>query len=803
MSSKPRFAAHSPPKDQPEKWQTMEAHSKGVKRRAKCFGRAFQAETLTSLAAVVHDIGKYSIEFQQYLDDCHTAKLNHLFPPKPGSAEHKCAGTYFAFNYLSHPCKALLAVCVYGHHGGLHSPLKTDDAVKLQVTRRNSTGQAEFPSIIEIAQQNELHLAQVSSTMIDCPILERINALRDNQDEHRRALEMLFRFVFSSLVDADCLDTERHFSPEQAKLRRYGSLQKFAPQWMSLLSTAQSKLQTEGKKKAQGNSLQTSVLRVRNEVYNACVSAGNLPPGLFTLTVPTGGGKTRSSLAFALTHALAHMQYPQLQRSRIVYAIPFTSIVDQTVVDFRTLLGHQGILEHHSAIDVRHTENEDENQKQSEISREFQRRLVAENWSAALIVTTTVQLFESLFSNRTSACRKVHNLANAIIILDEVQTLPVKLLHPLLDGLKMLTEYFGATVVLCTATQPALAKKSPYGKLLPKAHPIITDPHPHFNVLRRVTYEYKSDSTMSWEQTAATMIQQKRSVMTILNTKKDALELYQYLPQSQTKHLSTLMCSLHRKSVLDEIKIALENERENGGKPIYLVATQVVEAGVNIDFPCVMRAIGPLDRIIQAGGRCNREGKNDPAKAKVIVFTPEEGTIPKDGAYQTAMSVARNMLRDENIQLDDPDVVTKYFEKFYGYLTEEAMGKNIQLERTKFNYPEVACKMKLIDNDTVPVLVPYVTDMERNGKQGKAAFDNLEDEIRFRVQRGWGLNRSLWQEIQPRSVAIYYHEVERRSGVLEELVPGQLYLWLTKYDPIVGIGNVVQLAPEDLITPDP
>ena len=690
----PTYVAHTPPKDQPEKWQTMQEHNENVAALAASFAAPFGAAELAEWAAWLHDVGKYSEDFQKYLRDCEAAVRGIGRAPRPGSAEHKVAGTRMALSLLPARLNGAIAMCVLGHHGGLIAR----DNVKNSIA--DTQGKAPMQDVAMMQARADFP-ALSSAPPTALPVAAGTTALEG---------EMFIRFLFSCLVDADGLDTERHFSPETAALRGTLTLAEVGTEWLEALKWSQKALQTEAKKTG------TRVNEVRREVYHASLDAAELSPGLFSLTVPTGGGKTRSSLAFALQHALRH------DRSRIIYAIPYTSIIDQTAAQFRKILGYDGVLEHHSAVEDRAERSErDPDAAQAEDAYDQRRKLDAENWNTPLIVTTTVQFFESLFSNRTGRCRKLHHIAASVIVLDEVQTLPPHLLTPLLSGLKVLLTHYGVTVVLCTATQPAITGQTPFLQELGLPTPIISEAsmRRHFQDLKRVTYRVET-APWDWARVAKEIRDEPRSSLTVLNTKRDALALLRALDDPEARHLSTLLCGEHRCSILDEVKLALKAEREGKGPAIRLVSTQVIEAGVDIDFPRVLRAKGPLDRIIQAAGRCNREGKPG-FLGDVTIFDPLEGRnaslVIRLHSPPRSMDM---MISRSDVDFGLIDTAIQFFTRFYGVLTARGLDhprtvtvdgikstEPVQKSRESFNYPLVAKKMRLIDDDTLPVLVPY------------------------------------------------------------------------------------------------
>ena len=548
------------------RWHPLQEHLQTVARLAADLAKKFQGESWGYVAGLLHDLGKSQPGFQAYLEDCQNHPGKMIRGP-----DHSSAGAVLAAQQYWEGLAFLLA----GHHGGLPDPTNL----------KQRLGEKSNDPII----QDVLRQAGRIMSLPECPPLPPLKSPTQ--------AELFLRFLFSALVDADYLDTEAHFDPGKSWLR-YRSFD------LALLAESFWKEQA----KLSGHDL-SPVNLARHDIYQACLAAAEFRPGLFRLTVPTGGGKTLSGMAFALRHALKY------QKHRIIVAIPYTSIIDQTAQVYRRIFGDENILEHHSAVTPREDEDHFVQQQWT--------RLAAENWDAPFVVTTTVQLFESLFANRPAACRKLHNLAQSIIILDEVQTLPTGLLAPILEVVQQLVDHYGVTVVLSTATQPSLVDSgSPYLKgLCGEIREIVPDPARYFQALKRVSYDCPGE-TWSWERAAQEMAAEPQC-LTVVNTKKDALALLDALNDPEALHLSTLLCMDHRRQVMKEIKKRLDPKRP---MPCRVVATQVVEAGVDLDFPVVLRAMGPLDRIVQAAGRCNREGGL--SQGRVIIFQPAEGRVP-------------------------------------------------------------------------------------------------------------------------------------------------------------------------------
>lgn len=678
--------------------------------------------------------------------------------PARGTAPHAVYGAMLAAESVQP-----LAPVIYGHHAGLPNRAKLQDALKKPDLRET------YDLILPLARERvgELSFQGDPWSLIPDP----------PQDPKQMALfaEMFSRMVFSALVDADFLDTETHFEPDVAGLR--GAELGPADLWEVLL-------RDQGALISQAGDSPTPVNEVREEVYRSCLSAAELPQGVFRLSVPTGGGKTRSGLSFALRHAVEH------DLDRVIVAVPYTSIIEQTAGTYREIfeeLGEGAVLEHHSAVQREAsyaggatTENEERSERLHESFTKA--RLATQNWDSPLVVTTTVQLLESLFANRTSRCRKLHNISRSVIVLDEVQTLPVKLLAPIVSVLKELARRYSVTVVLCTATQPALDERSRYLEGFESVTEIVPEDRAakHFQRLRRVEYETPREP-WSWDEVAERLLEAspERRAMVVLNTRKDALALLEKLDGEPVLHLSTLLCGAHRQEVLEEVRRRLKT-----GEPCLLVATQVVEAGVDLDFPVVFRALGPLDRIVQAAGRCNREGEMDEL-GRVVVFRPEEERMPR-GEYAAGFKEAGILLERDGLDLHDPGIFREYFRRLYQDVPTDREG--IQKSRQELDYPEVARKFRLIPEESVPVIVEYDSKDKASNEQRRKLIE--------RIQYA-GIKPGDHRKLQPYVVGMFEYEFEKKRDWMEEIAEG-VFLWLGGYDSLRGISDV-SLDPADLI----
>lgn len=711
--------------------QTLVAHLHAVAERSAEHAAAFSASALAINAGLWHDVGKFSDGFQAYLSD-----------PKSGRGpDHSSAGAALAAETLP-----LIAPLVAGHHGGLPSQGGLRERV-----RRVAKSEA-VQGAIEIARVC-LGLESEPNALLPEWLPSKVGAGIGAELLQRR-YDVFLRFLFSSLVDADFLDTERHFHVSRSRKREVESE-------LPYLWDRFQEYHRDLRKSAE----RTPVNDLRNEIYTECLQAPDSGQGAFRLAVPTGGGKTLSGMAFALRHALRH------GLRRIIVAIPYTSIIEQTAQRYREIFG-EVVLEHHSAVAP--------DELTDPVTYEASwARLASENWDAPIVVTTKLQLFESLFANRPGKCRKLHNVARSVVILDEAQTLPPKLLAPTIDMLNELVAHYGVTAVFSTATQPAVSER-PYRRLFENARDIVENPDRYFRRLERVRYEVPAAAeAWDWDRVAAEMTAQTQA-LAVVNTKRDAAELLSALGDApDVFHLSTSLCGLHRTAVLEEVKARLA-QRE----PCLLVSTQVVEAGVDIDFPLVLRAMGPLDRIVQAAGRCNREGRLGERGGRVVVFEPADGSMPP-GEYRTGAAIAA-MLLAEGADLARPSTHRTYFEQLSRRVDLDAKG--IQSLRAGLNFPEVALRYRLIEDDTVPMLVPY----EPAADKIRGFVDALRRQDRAPLR--------LFREMQPFLVNLRRRRVQEcvRDGRVQELVPG-LLLWRRRYDRVRGVELDAVPAPDEFV----
>jgi CRISPR-associated endonuclease/helicase Cas3 len=669
-------------------------HLRAVATLSATFAKPLQAEHWAYLAGLWHDLGKYAGNFQKMIREANGFAA-HIEGDASGPRDHSTAGAIHALQTVANGKP--IAYVIAGHHAGLSDTQPLKERCEKKKERYDSAKKGGAP--VELLNEKRTLTAPTF--------------LQTKNKEHSTRQDLWIRMLFSALCDADFLDTERFYDDTKTALRGGGaSLDILAAKLREHLTALQAKATT------------SAVNEVRAEVLDACYHSASLPPGFFSLTVPTGGGKTLAGMAFALEHAKQH------NLRRIVVAIPYTSIIEQSAKVYRDAfsVGDGSLIEHHSALDP------------AQEKETPQSRISSDNWDAPIIVTTNVQLLESLFANRPSSCRKLHNIAQSVIIFDEAQTMPPGLLRPILDVLSSLVSCFGCSVVISTATQPALGRSSHLPEGLQEVREIVPPSINAFSRLRRVKAHWPTSEEPTTYEALAAEVAKERDVLVITHLRKDARELCEALDRilghKETLHLSALMCPEHRSQKLAEIKA-----RKKKGEAVRVVSTQLVEAGVDLDFPVVYRALGGLDAMAQAAGRCNREGKLHIGELRLF----HAPTKPPPGVPVTALAVTQGLLRQHpDLDLFDPAIFQTYFARLYN--TRDTDQKQIQEERVKLNFKTVAERFHMIeDGYSAPLVVLYgaaTSHLDELAKYGPSR-DRLRALQRFTVSVPQKL-LSLW-----------------------------------------------------------
>ncbi|OQZ00648.1 MAG: hypothetical protein B6D35_05730 [Candidatus Brocadia sp. UTAMX2] len=735
----------------------LSKHLKDVGTKASDFASAFDASLHGKITGLLHDLGKVEAEFQQRLESDDKQVKN-----KKPHAHH---GAMIALKKDAWP----IAFAINGHHAGLHN--------------RNDVGKRK---------NDYLNKAETASNLLHnsdqnwvCPDIAEIlpKWLQDLEFDSTKtsegwfAAEFFTRMLFSALIDADRLDTEA-FEKVNDPLLELRKWPEFKPD--DLIQKLKKELHARMEQAVKEQKASQEVLKVRNEVGRLAEQAARNERGLFSMSVPTGGGKTLASLLFALVHAKFHNDKIAPDDSkrfkRIIVVIPYLSIIEQTVSEYVKIFGENMILEHHSEVNEKNASDYKKETGDGEIDlKAKRRRMAAENWDAPIIVTTSVQFFDSLFSRKPAQARKLHNICQSVIIFDEVQTLPPLLLQPILNVLNELTNPnrpYKCSAVFCTATQPALSKTEDLPCGIEGLVPIIPieTARGHFNVLKRTDYNWQ-DEKKSWDNIANEMLNAPmKQALAVVNTRRNARSLHEAVKNvigqgsDYLFHLSTWMMPSHRRTVLDEVKNRIENNQ-----PCVLVSTQCIEAGVDVDFPEVWRAFGPYDSIVQAAGRCNRNGKLD--RGKVHVFIPSDKGLPK-GLYFTATKQTE-LLRKMNLaDPENPETFEHYFRLLYQLSVPDECG--IQKARAEFRFEEVDKLFNFIDEKTIPVLIlrERIGDKEHD-TAAKQVYDIAQ-------KRGFFL-RDDWRTLQKYMMNLPYHYLsnspykENISSIFDDKL--NLYLW--------------------------
>ena len=714
--------------------QLLRDHLTHVSKLAQEFAAPFDGGNHAARTALLHDAGKYSVAGQRRMSDPeHTAKVDHA-----------TAGAKIALEQ----CRdAYGASAIAGHHGGmpnLGNRLSGEGSgtlngrVKKDLTGINDA--AAFWTENEIEKDNR-------RVVPEWLLKERIPFSHS----------FYTRMLFSCLVDADYLDTEEF-------MRQGESLKELRGQYASL---DELELCLDQALAALKNKPQNDINEKRNKILNDCVEAAKGEPGLYTLTVPTGGGKTISSLAFAMKHAKEnHMK-------RIIYVIPYTSIIEQNAKVFRGIIGDENVIEHHSGVQAEETKSAQDAEKEDMEGNEIYRKklLATENWDAPMIVTTSVQFFDSMFSNKPSKCRKLHNIADSVIIFDEAQMIPLAYLKPCVCAIAELVRHYHVTAVLCTATQPSLNRLfSNYDKDL-TIHEICHNVAELQAFFRRVHFEDKGKLEVD---SIAEAMSQQNQVLCIVNKKKSAQEIFKKLP-SGSYHLSTWMTPDHRTKVLKEMRDKLDK-----GQPCRVISTSLMETGVDVDFPQVWREKAGLDSILQAAGRCNREGKRMAEESKVVLFTMECG-VPK---YMQSNLTATEIALEDAAHPDVSSTIETYFNQLYRMNGEKGLDtKNIlDLCRT-CDFQSIARDFHLIDSDTYTIYIP--TEQSADDLESLKA-GNYSRALMRRLGRS-AVNVYKW-DFEKLSTAGKLQQVDEYSAILIDKERNYDDLCGLKLDAETGIG---------------
>lgn len=662
--------------------QTIQEHLVGTAKRAGGFASAFSCEGWGYGCGLLHDIGKYSDKFQR--------RLRY----GGNRTDHATAGAKELYNRQNW----IGAYCISGHHTGLldgGSTGDTGDDVTLKSRMRKSLEDYQaFQEEIDIPEFPPIPLKQLGSGAF--------------------SLSFFIRMLFSCLVDADYLDTEDFMANET---RSRGDFVPTEQLFEIIFHHIEPWLANDELNTVNGR---------RTAILNSCLRAGEKAQGIYQLTVPTGGGKTISSLAFALQHARTH------HLERIIYVIPYTSIIEQNAQIFKSILGEDNVLEDHCNVVYEDSE---------ELSMV---QLAAENWDCPVVVTTNVQFFESLFASKTSKCRKLHNIAKSVIIFDEVQMLPAGYLTPCIQAISELVYNYHSTAVLCTATQPSLKQFFPPQLTITEICPDVAGQYDFF---RRTVLEKAGELS---ESQLVERLRKEKQVLCILNSRKQVQQVFQALREEDgTFHLSTFMYPKHRKRLLKIVR-----ERLKTGQPCRLIATSLVEAGVDFDFMTVYRELAGLDSIIQAAGRCNREGRHSRDKCKTVIFTLEKVNgirIPQ--SLKLPIQVA-NQILEQYEDIASPEAIEAYFSRLYHFKGDGLDVKNIlgQLESGNasllFPFATISKQFKIIENHTKTILIT---------KEPEAKT------IADRIRRG-ECSRRLMRDAGQYCVNIYEDDFEKLNG---------------------------------------
>jgi len=721
------YFAHSE-NDQKEKHR-LAKHLKETAQLAELFACHENYKPIFKLSGLLHDLGKYQSAFQKYLEN----------GGRRGSVPHASWGAGYArkINHLE------VSFAIAGHHKGLPDkatwksdtePFERDDVSDFGTTVTN------FWSDIELQEQVVQQIGKICFT-----------------DLFQR--EIFTRYLFSALTDSDWLSTEEHFSPGKVELRTVSALP--VDEMIAALEEEFFCKSTVGE-----------INLLRNSARSEAIGKSLLPPGFYSLALPTGMGKTLTSLAWALRHA------KQNGLKRLIIVLPYISIIDQTALELKRIFGEEWVLEHHSSYNEGLRDGGDKGENYT--PEQKRKQLACENWDYPIIVTTTVQFFESLFSNKPSKCRKIHNIAEAVVIFDEVQSIPKEIILPTLRMLNDVQTVMRASFLFCTATQPAYEKRSGFDGI-DSISPLIEEPGILYDKTRRVEYRLLDDLVpVDMAKLSETVVECDDATLVIFNTKKAALEFYDSMKRydnwESKYHLSTAMCPAHRKEVIRKIRDDLTAK-----KKILVSSTQLIEAGVDFDFPVLFRAMAPLEAVIQSAGRCNREGK--PGYGKVFLFKLLDGKWPNT-TYAACAGFAEVLIKTDISQLYKHDVFEKYYANVFALYIDQAKQQGINNARKEFNFATVSDSYRLIKDASEGLFIYNYNEESR--------------QLLHSLQYKEFLSRNDYRKMQGYTVQVYEHFILQNRDFIQT-APQGFNVWYGNYDPATGISVAPMEADKNVV----
>ncbi len=702
------YYAHSLTEDK-NKWQPLKDHLSSVSLLAGGFANKFGAQSYGETGGRFHDLGKYQIVFQRRLEGS-----KERIPHSSAGAKELLA--LYSGNTIERIIATMIAYCIVGHHTGLpnYSSVTGDQTAKTLKSRLKE-------QITDYsAYKDEILLEE-----IDFP--SKLPIIPDSSN-FGSTFSFFIRMLYSTIVDADFLDTEIAMNDGVIVREPFPSLSVLEQKLNFHLESFMNP--------------QNEINHQRTKTLRECIEKGkNTDRGYYSLTVPTGGGKTLASLAFAMKHAIRN------EMDRIIYVIPYTSIIDQTASNFKNIFGDSNVLEHQSNFDWNKFEKQLSNEEIPDYANSMVKklRLASENWDVPIVVTTNVQFFESLYSNRSSKTRKLHNIVNSIIIFDEAQMIPIDFMLPCIKSVHELVKNYRATAVFCTATQPKLAQFFPDSVSITE---IIDDTYSLEDFYKRVDVNYIGIKN---RDQIAKLIASEPQVLCIVNTKQKAIDIFNLLPEDGRFHLSTYMCPVHRHETLAEIKNRLQN-----GQTCRVVSTSLIEAGVDIDFPIGFRELTGLDSLIQSAGRINRENRLT-TKGKLFIFELADETktrVPSE--LKQRIQISKQLINKYHDNPISIKAIEEYFTQLYSVKTPASFDiagimqklNSMSPELVDIPFKTIADDFKLIEDRSIPIIIPYNNEA-----------------VKFISQLEYSdFPRKIVRELQKFTVNVYQYEYERLLG---------------------------------------